>query len=204
MSSQTQQFYEQNSHDLIKRYESADMSVLHQLLVKHIPLNSKVIDIGFGSGRDLAFLQSKGHDIYGIDPVKSFIVQSQHRFMGIHEHFRVGTFLSSDIPLDWLYSFDVVISIAVWMHLKADESPKAIETIKSFLKPNGIVILSFSLGARDKNDERHFELLSIDSVVNEFLSFGFKVVQVEKSSDTLGRESIEWATIVFQAVNENN
>lgn len=64
MSSQTQQFYEKNSRDLIARYDSADMSALHQLLVKHIPPKSKVIDIGFGSGRDLAFLRLQGYHFY--------------------------------------------------------------------------------------------------------------------------------------------
>jgi 2-polyprenyl-3-methyl-5-hydroxy-6-metoxy-1,4-benzoquinol methylase len=132
-------FYETNVGLLISRYDSADMSELHQLLAKHITPNSKIIDIGFGSGRDLAFLQSNGYDIYGIDPVEAFVIQAQHRFTDIREHFRVGSFISSDIPSDWLNSFDTVISIAVWMHLKAHERPKAIDTIKALVKPNGIV-----------------------------------------------------------------
>lgn len=56
MKTSTQQFYESNTHDLITLYESADMTTLHQLFIKHIPTKSNVIDIGFGSGRDLAFL----------------------------------------------------------------------------------------------------------------------------------------------------
>lgn len=198
MSSQTQQFYENNSHDLIKRYDSADMSELHQLLVKHIPLNSKVIDIGFGSGRDLAYLQSSGHDIYGVEPVESFVVQVQHRFPEIREHFRVGSFLSSDIPADWLNSFDAVISIAVWMHLNADERPKAIETIKSLAKPNGMIILSFSLGGRDSDDGRHFEPLELQDVIDEFSVAGFSLIESVCTQDSLGRDSIQWATVVLK------
>jgi SAM-dependent methyltransferase len=198
MSSQTQQFYEQNSHDLIKRYESADMSALHQLLAKHLPFKSKVIDIGFGSGRDLAFLQSNGHDIYGIDPVESFVVQAQHRFTDIREHFRVGSFLTADIPSDWLSSFDTVISIAVWMHLKAQERPKAIDAIKALVKPNGIVILSFSLGGRDSDDGRHFEPLELKKVINEFNDAGCSMIESLCSQDSLGRDSIQWATVVFK------
>lgn len=55
------------------------MSALHQLLTKHISHNSKVIDIRFGSGRDLAFLQLQEHDNYGIDPVEVFVIQAQHQ-----------------------------------------------------------------------------------------------------------------------------
>jgi SAM-dependent methyltransferase len=198
MSSQTQQFYEQNFHDLIKRYESVDMSALHQLFAKHIPLKSKVIDIGFGSGRDLAFLESSGHNIYGVDPVESFVVQVQHRFPDIREHFRVGSFLSSDIPSEWLHSFDAVISIAVWMHLKAVERPKAIELIKSLLKPNGMIILSFSLGGRDNDDGRHFEPLELQEVIDEFSDAGMSLIESVCTNDSLGRDSIEWATVVLK------
>lgn len=198
MSSQTQQFYENHSHDLIARYDSADMSELHQLLAKHIPSKSKIIDIGFGSGRDLAFLRSNGHDIYGIDPVEAFVIQAQHRFRDIREHFRVGSFLSSDIPSDWLNSFDSVISIAVWMHLKAHERPKAIDTIKALVKANGIVVLSFSLGERDSDDGRHFEPLELQAVINEFNDAGFSVIESVCTQDSLGRDIIEWATVVLK------
>ena len=198
MSSQTQQFYENHSHDLIARYDSADMSELHQLLAKHITPNSKIIDIGLGSGRDLAFLQSNGHDIYGIDPVEAFVIQAQDRFTDIREHFRVGSFLSSDIPSDWLKSFDTVISIAVWMHLKTHERPKAIDTIKALVKSNGIVVLSFSLGGRDSDDGRHFEPLELQEVINEFNDAGFALFETVCTKDSLGRDSIQWATVVFK------
>lgn len=198
MSSQTQQFYENHSHDLIERYDSADMSKLHQLLAKHITPNSKIIDIGFGSGRDLAFLRSNDYDIYGIDPVEAFVIQAQHRFRDIREHFRVGSFLSSDISPDWLNSFDTVISIAVWMHLKAHERLKAIETIKALVKPNGIVVLSFSLGGRDSDDGRHFEPLELQEVIDEFNDAGFSVIESVCTQDSLGRDTIEWATVVLK------
>lgn len=198
MSSQTQQFYENHFHDLIARYDSVDMSALHQLLAKYIRPNSKIIDIGFGSGRDLAYLQSNGHDIYGIDPVEAFVIQAQHRFTDVREHFRVGSFLSTDIPSDWLNSFDSVISIAVWMHLKAHEHPKAINTIKALLKPNGIVVLSFSLGGRDSDDGRHFEPLELQEVINEFHDAGFSVIESVCTQDSLGRDSIQWVTVVLK------
>lgn len=194
----THQFYQSNAHDLIERYESADMSALHQLLVKHIPEKNKVIDIGFGSGRDLAFLQSNDYDIYGIDPVEVFVDQAQNRFIDIVEHFIIGSFLSTQFPSDWQNSFDAVISIAVWMHLKANEHAAAIETIKSLVKPNGIVVLSFSLGGRNSDDGRYFEVLTLENVITEFVEAGFTLIDSECTGDSLGRDSIQWATAVFK------
>lgn len=194
----TQRYYEKNAENLIGRYDSADMSDLHRLLAHHIPFKSKVIDIGFGSGRDLAFLNSQGFEIYGMDPVEVFVVQAKHRFPDIREHFRVGSFLTSNMPSNWLNSFDTVISIAVWMHLKANERPKAIQTIKSLLKSNGTVVLSFSLGGRDSDDGRHFETLELQEVIQEFIDSGFTVIEKVCTNDSLGRDSIEWATVVLK------
>ena len=198
MSSKTFEFYETNASDLIDRYESADMSALHKQLVKHIQASSKVIDIGFGSGRDLAFLQSKGFDIYGIDPLPAFVMQAQHRFPKINNHFRIGSFLSLNTPDDWQKSFDAVISIAVWMHLNAHEHSKAIDSIKSLLKPNGIVILSFSIGGRESNDGRHFEPLELHDVIETFKNAGFYLIESQCTPDSLGRDAIKWATVVMK------
>lgn len=195
----TQQFYETNAVDLIDRYNSADMSILHKQLNKYIPANSKVIDIGFGSGRDLSFLRSQGYEIYGIEPVESFVSQAKNKFADIEDHFHKGSFLFTDVPSDWLESFDAVISIAVWMHLKTDEHAKAIKTIRSFLNATGIVVLSFSLGRRESDDGRYFEPLALQDVIDEFAHAGFALVDSLCTEDSLGRESIQWATVVFKA-----
>ncbi len=195
----TQHFYETYAADLIKRYDSADMSALHQQLNKYIPVNSKVIDIGFGSGRDLSFLRTQGYEIFGIEPVESFVSQAKNRFTDIADHFRTGSFLYTDVPSNWLKSFDAVISIAVWMHLKTDEHAKAIKTIRSFLKANGIVVLSFSLGRRESDDGRHFEPLTLQDVIDEFANAGFALVDLQCTEDSLGRDSLQWATVIFKS-----
>lgn len=191
-------FYETNVNLLISRYDSADMTMLHNQLLKYIPAKSRVIDIGFGSGRDLTFLQSAGYDIYGIDPVEEFVSQAKKRFPDIAGHFTAGSFLSVDCPLDWKNSFDAVISIAVWMHLKAYEHVFAIKTIKSLLKPNGVVVLSFSVGERDSDDGRYFEPLALQDVIDEFAEAGFTLIHSESTADSLGRDSIQWVTAVLK------
>jgi len=55
----TTEFYNTNALQLIDRYENADMSLLHQVFLQYLPTGSKVLDIGFGSGRDLEFLKKK-------------------------------------------------------------------------------------------------------------------------------------------------
>jgi len=58
--------------------------------------------------------------------------------------------------------------------------------------------LSFSLGGRDGDDGRHFEPLEIQEVIDEFTDAGFALVDSECTSDSLGRDSIQWATVIFK------
>ena len=65
---ETTQFYNRQASELIKRYDNANMSSLHKLLLESIPQGGKVLDIGFGSGIDLQFLHDEGYDVWGMDP----------------------------------------------------------------------------------------------------------------------------------------
>lgn len=198
MKSSTQNFYDTNAASLLERYELAEMSIIHDLLLSSIPSGGTVLDIGFGSGRDLSYLMTHGYNIYGIDPTEAFVNQAKNRFVDIADHFILGSFLSHQIPSYWPNTFDAVISIAVLMHLKTNEHAEAIEVIKSLIKPNGIVVLSFSLGERDSDDGRHFEPLVLKDVVNEFSKAGFTLMNSVCTDDSLGRDSIEWATVILR------
>jgi SAM-dependent methyltransferase len=58
------------------RYEAVVSSLSEHFLVAYKP-NSKLLDIGCGSGRDLAVLHKLGHQCYGIDPTPEFVEIAQ-------------------------------------------------------------------------------------------------------------------------------
>lgn len=49
------------------RYESVTSSVARHYAVA-LPAASRVVDVGAGSGRDLAALLAAGHEAYGVEP----------------------------------------------------------------------------------------------------------------------------------------
>lgn len=68
-------YYSLNAKDVAERYESV-VSSLSKSFKDAFKPRSKLVDIGCGSGRDLALLASLGHDCYGIDATPEFVALS--------------------------------------------------------------------------------------------------------------------------------
>ena len=67
MDELTLRHYDANATAIAERYERTNMSSLHRILTTHFPQGASILEIGCGSGRDAAFLQSSGFDVHGID-----------------------------------------------------------------------------------------------------------------------------------------
>jgi 2-polyprenyl-3-methyl-5-hydroxy-6-metoxy-1,4-benzoquinol methylase len=191
-------FYNNKSTQLIERYDNAEMSLLHQLLLKYIPTKAMVLDIGFGSGRDLQFLHDHGYDIWGTDPTKNFVENAKIRFSENRDHFFEEGIPFQKKALEKTVQFDAVISIAVWMHLQHDQYAEAVENIVGVSKPGSVVVISYSEGEREDKDERYFEEVDLENLIELFLAKDFKLIKTIKNEDSLKRNSLSWITVVFK------
>lgn len=190
-------YYDRTAHNLIPVYETADMSELHLFLLSNLAPNSKILDIGFGSARDLAFLNSKGFDIWGIDPSQKFVDHAKERFEDMQNHFFKASLPDLDIPKELLHSFDSVILVAVWMHLPKKMYEVSINALCSLLKPQGKIILSYSITPRTEETERYFEDIDRSMLQELFEKYGFKKAAGTKNKDGLDERDITWITEVY-------
>jgi cyclopropane fatty-acyl-phospholipid synthase-like methyltransferase len=62
MDFETISYYSRNAHTVAERYESV-VSSLSESFVQAFKPQSRLLDIGCGSGRDLALLTSLGHKL---------------------------------------------------------------------------------------------------------------------------------------------
>ena len=191
-------FYHKSADELITRYESADMSVLHRTILDHLDKRSKLLDIGFGSGRDLAFLRENGFDIWGADPSEKFVEHAQRRFPDITNHFFCAALPKLELPGDLNRSFDAIILIAVWMHLPQTTYEDTIRSLCTFLKPGGTLILSYSITQRNEKSERYFEDIDRERLKNLFQNFRFKQIAEHTNADGLNKREIKWVTEVYK------
>jgi len=192
MENKTLNYYQQNHKDLIKRYNLVTINSLNQLFTQYIKKDDKVLDIGFGSGRDLHYIRTLGAECYGVDSCQGFINN-----LAEDGSFKERLFCAK-LPILGLkigFKFDIVVSIAVIMHLTKDEIKVWIEDLKNYLSIDGMVIISYSTIPR-KNDERFFEDLRSGVVEQLFTKNGFRLIEELCSFDWLQRD-IEWKSSVY-------
>lgn len=188
-------YYNKNYQELLKRYDSANMEQLNEIIDKFVYNDSFVLDLGFGSGRDLDYIKSITKNIYGLDGSIEFVSNlKQDNFYENKVSLSILPQINT-IHFD-INKFDIIISIAVLMHLKKNELIQTIKNIKNKLNNNGKVIISYSIKNRD-NDKRYFLEITKDEMTILFNNEDFKEIEFIINKDSLNRQ-IEWITQVYE------
>ena len=197
----TLNYYETDSKNLSFRYENADVIEVQKLLLQTFEKNSKLIEIGCGSGRDASFMTKNGFDVIGIDGSKNMIKKKKKNHPELSERLFHKT-LPNDLKFD--KKFDGIYSIATLMHLSENDLKNTLSKIYNLLNQNGKFLMSISLFRDDINEYgfddkgRYFLVLSFENWKNLLENVGFKILDTKTNGDGLGRDGIEWLTMVVQ------
>ena len=65
-------YYSKNYKECINKTKNVDMKEYYNVFEMYLKHDSKILDVGFGSGRDSLYFNSKGYNVYSIDPIKEF------------------------------------------------------------------------------------------------------------------------------------
>lgn len=170
MDPSTLVFYANNVATVAARYESV-VSSLSDHFAKAFHSNSKLLDIGFGSRRDLAVLARSGNDCYGIDPTEELIDVAG----GLHAELKVKLLQGSlpDLKPPFGGHFDRVLCSAVLMHLPVEELGRAAAAITSCLSVGGRLLYSvpskrLDVVERDRDTNGRLFIPDLDDRIQEF------------------------------------
>jgi SAM-dependent methyltransferase len=197
----TIKYYAENAKAVAARYESVVSKLSESFGVAFRP-NSKILDVGCGSGRDLVALSALGHDCYGIDGTAEFVQLAQE----LHPELagRIAHAALPDCERPFGGKFDAVLCSAVLMHLPVDQLVPSAIFIKRCLQPGGRLLYSVPSKRLDVDEtarDEHGRLFVMDSqerLQGIFEELGFVLVNKWSDSDSLSRGSVEWLSVLIE------
>jgi SAM-dependent methyltransferase len=207
MDKPTLDYYALHASEVAQRYEVAPSPLAHRF-AESFPAGGRILDIGCGSGRDLAQLHKQGFQPYGVDGTEVFVQLAQM----LHPELkgRVVQGLLPDLLTPFDGEFDGVLCCAVLMHIDSTELFNAALSIKRCLKVNGRLLISVPSqrsdtgdGERDSNG-RLFKTYPSAYLRLIFERLGFSLIAEWDNSDAMIRQGIEWVSLLFQLKSEAN
>jgi SAM-dependent methyltransferase len=188
-------YYNSHASELAARYEQVS-SIAVARFESTFPKCSKLLDIGCGSGRDLALLARMGFDVYGVDPSAEFIQLAQHTHPELQGRLNVSGLPELGIPFGG--KFDGVLCYGVLMHLNLEALTRSVQSLRACLKLHGRVIIAIpakkpGIGPHHRDEEgRLFQLHRGQDLQSLFVSNGFELIEQWSNQDNIDETGIEW------------
>jgi len=206
----TAEFYDRHADDVAARYEAAP-SPMERYFPLAFPAGSRVLDVGAGSGRDLAALVRHGYDGLGIEPSAGM------RRAAIAAHPELADrLIEGALPaIDLLFlgqeaagasrgGFDGIVCSAVLMHLPEADVFDAALALRRLLKPHGRLLMSLPTARTDvgpdsrDNQGRLFHTYAPEELQLLFERLGLQLIGRWDTDDTLGRADTHWVTMLLE------
>lgn len=201
MDQLTLDVYASGAREIAERYEAV-ASPVARYFASAFPAGSRVLDVGAGSGRDLACLLANGFQAFGVEPCAELRAQALARHPELEGRLDAAALPALGEPFGG--NFDGLLCSAVLMHVGEAELFDAAWALKSLLRPHGRLLVSLPLsrtdvgaGERDARG-RLFKAYAPAYVQLLFEQLGFQQIGRWDSEDALGRAGTRWATLLLE------
>lgn len=201
MDPKTAAFYDRNAADIAAKYESVP-SPVERYYPLAFPAGCRVLDVGAGSGRDLAALIRAGYDGHGVEPSEGL----RQAAIAAHPELE-GRLIDGALPTigaPFGGGFDGIVCCAVLMHLPEAELFDAALALRSLLKTHGRLLMSIPTARTDvgadsrDNQGRLFQPYVPEELQLLFERLGFQLIGRWNTEDVLQRASTHWVTMLLE------
>jgi len=202
----TAQYYEQFGADSVDRWESISPDAgLAPFFPAAFHSRSTLLDVGCGSGRDLARLRNAGHVVHGVEPSSSL----RQRCVEVHPEL-AGRVVAGglpdqlELPEDWPGSFDGIVCSAVLMHIPTSELPAAARALRALMHLGARLLVSLpALRAQivDQRDPlgRLFSGITVEELESAVTPVGLELHTAWLGRpDAQGRSGNSWDVAMFE------
>lgn len=191
-------WYNTNAPALVKTYEQLQAESVHGWLIDLLPgAGATALDIGAGSGRDAAWLASRGLEVIAVEPARAM------RESAIQTHAASAVRWIDDAMPDLRQvlrlglSFDFILLSAVWMHLPDQVRPRAFRKLITLLKPGGLLAISLRTGpaGEDRPGMHSVTEAEVERLAREHGAF---IARRVSSADQQNRSEVSWVQIAIR------
>ena len=184
-------YYNKHAKEYIDNTKNVDMKEYYDIFESYIDSNAKILDVGFGSGRDSLYFNNKGYNVYSIDNVKEFCDHAKS--IGLD-----NVYCISIEDINYINEFDAIWACASLLHIELNKLEYVFNKCYKALKNNGVMYVSFKYGTFEGFiDDRYFTYLNEDSFNNIIKNTNFKIDKILIKEDLLNRD-IKWLNIILK------
>lgn len=166
---------------------------LYARLTQYFRPHGRTVDIGCGSGRDVAWLNAQGYPAVGYDASEGLIAEAAALYPDYV--FALATLPElAGVPEG---SFDNVLCETVIMHLSADQIGPACRRLVALLKPGGVLYLSWRVTEGDSARDAAGRLYSAfaPSLVADALAGTTLALQEDTVNQSSGKRVLRFVAI---------
>ena len=201
MEPRTERFYRENADALADDYDRADPTYLAQVRTL-AGADARIVDVGCGTGRDVARLREAGLNAIGVDGSEEMVTAGTRRYGLPQSMLAVDTLPELATLGD--RRFEVVLCAAVLQHISDETLMDALYRLRSLVAPGGFLVLSvpaeYPLHAASIDQSgRLFRLRPPQQYTFLLERLGLKQIVSYDESDGLGRPDRLWRVLVYSA-----
>lgn len=187
-------YYTENADAFIENTINCDMSVQYNLFLKYAKEQGKILDLGFGSGRDMIHFKNLGFDVEGIDPTEVFVENMKKQGFNVRKQY------AEEIIEENVY--DGIWACASLLHVKKENLNDVFKRCFNALKEKGILYCSFKYGEFEGiRNERFFVYLNEESFKDIIKDTGFDIEKITYTLDVRpDRADEKWINAILRKV----
>lgn len=197
--------YDAQALMLAARYDVPDLVNVHDGILDLIPEPSPgalALDVGAGSGRDAAWLATRGYEVVAVEPARAMRAEGERR------HHEPGIrWLDDRLPsLSHVHGlglfFDLILLSGVWQHIAPHDRQRSFRKLVTLLKPGGQLIISLRHGAPPSDRPMYDVTLGEVEALSRL--FGLQVQRAAPSGDRIGRGDVTWTHVLLRMPDDGS
>ncbi len=198
LTARTLAHYQKNAASFAEATALHDVSQNYAALLAAIKTSPpfRILDLGCGPGRDLAWFKSQGHEAVGLDGSLAFVEMAQKAtgLSVLHQNF-----LALDLPPA---HFDGIFANATLFHVPVQELPRVLRELHDALVPGGVLFSSNPRGldTEEQTGERFGAFHTLESWRVVVEGAGFAEVAHYYRPAGKPREEQPWLATVWRAL----